>query len=309
MGIYQHKTSFAGKPVVDWDPEQGVLDPSQAIYRVGLSDVAYDSDEHWTDRFATLLDHPAAASLTGLVVGVWEEAFEEGEVDDVVEALVAARDRLPQLRALFMGDIILEECEISWIQQTDLSPLLDAYPQLEHFGVRGATGLSLGTLRYPNLKSLVIESGGLGAEVVRAVAAADLPNLEHLELWLGTPDYGGDATVEDLAPILAGNRFPRLRYLGLRDSEIADEIAVALAQAPILERISMLDLSLGTLGDEGALALLASPALARLQKLDIHHHYCSDEVMARVQALGIEVDVSEQEEADEDMGRYVAVSE
>jgi hypothetical protein len=31
---------------------------------------------------------------------------------------------------------------------------------------------------------------------------------------LGTDDYGGDATVEDLAPILAGNLFPKLTYLG-----------------------------------------------------------------------------------------------
>ena len=32
--------------------------------------------------------------------------------------------------------------------------------------------------------------------------AAELPNLEHLELWLGTDSYGGDATVADLADLL-----------------------------------------------------------------------------------------------------------
>jgi hypothetical protein len=152
----------------------------------------------------------------------------------------------------------------------------------------------------------------LGAAVTRAAIGADLPTLEHLELWLGTPEYGGDTAIADLEPLLSGTRFPSLRYLGLRDSAIADQIAFAIAQSPVLDRIRVLDLSLGTLGDEGAAALLASPLVARLEKLDIHHHYCSDETVARLRQLGIEVDVSEQEEADEDDGstwRYVAVGE
>jgi hypothetical protein len=148
--------------------------------------------------------------------------------------------------------------------------------------------------------------------IVRAVLNADLPNLEHLELWLGTEDYGANTTVADLDPLLGGERFARLHYLGLRDSDIADEIAVAVAGAPILDRIRTLDLSLGTLGDEGAAALLASPAVARLEKLDIHHHYCSDAMVARLNQLGITVDASEQEKADRFGGeahRYVAVGE
>jgi hypothetical protein len=76
-----------------------------------------------------------------------------------------------------------------WIQQCDVSPLFAAYPRLEHFCVRGADGLSFGALRHDRLKSLIIQSGGLGANVVREVAA-DAPELEHLELWLGDENYG-----------------------------------------------------------------------------------------------------------------------
>jgi hypothetical protein len=230
----------------------------------------------------------------------------------VVEALVAARDRLPNLRAIFFGDILSDEREISWIQQSDLSPLFAAYPQLEYFCVRGADGLSLGSLKHDRLKSLIVQSGGLGANVVREVAAAELPELEHLELWLGTDEYGGDATVADLAPILDGGLFPKLKYLGLRDSEIADEIARAVAKAPVVERIRVLDLSLGILTDEGAAALLASPAIARLEKLDVHHHFCSEEMTAKLQSLGVEVDASERKEPDrygDEVWRYVAVGE
>lgn len=311
MTINEHTTHFAGKPVVDWDPATGIQDPAGTIYRVALG---YDeADEQvWNDNFALFLDDPASSQVVGIVVGAWEEPYEADGSQLVVEALVAARDRLPNLRAIFLGDMTYEECEISWIVQTDVSPLFAAYPALEHFCVRGATGLSLGAPQHDQLLSLTVQSGGLDAEIVRVVCAARLPALEHLELWLGTENYGANTTVEDLAPILGGALFPKLRYLGLRDSEIADEIAAALAQAPVLERIRVLDLSLGTLSDAGAAALLASPALARLEKLDIHYHYCSQELVAQLQSLGIEVDASDAREDEEDDGevwRYVAVSE
>jgi hypothetical protein len=308
MSIYEHITALAGEPVMDWRPR--TPDPGHTTYRISLS--YEDEGEQWTDRFASFLDTVATERITGLVVGAWEEMFEDGASATIVEALVVARKRLPNLRALFFGDIISEECEISWIRQTDISPLFDAYPGLEYFCVRGAEGLQLGALHHRNLKSLIIQSGGLAAAVTRAAIGANLPALEHLELWLGTPEYGGTTTIADLQPLLSGTHLPGLRYLGLRDSEIADQIAVAIAQAAILERIRVLDLSLGTLGVVGAAALLASPLVARLEKLDIHHHYCSDELVARLQQLGIVVDASEPQEADQDDGttwRYVAVGE
>ncbi|NKB18732.1 MAG: hypothetical protein HC770_13150 [Pseudanabaena sp. CRU_2_10] len=141
---------------------------------------------------------------------------------------------------------------------------------------------------------------------------AQLPELEHLELWLGIEDYGSDTTVDDLQPILTDRLFPKLRYLGLRDSEIADRIAIALADAPVLEQIKVLDLSLGTLRDVGAEALLNNPAIAQLEKLDIHHHYVSDELVTRLEELGIELDASDRQEEEEygdESYFYVAVSE
>jgi hypothetical protein len=305
MAIYEHATQFAGKPVVDWDPDQGIRDPLNILYRISLTWEESEGGQSWTDRFAAFLDDAAASRAVGLVVGFWGE-----DVEPVIEAVAAARDRLPDLKALFLGDIISEENEISWIQQGDVSPILQAYPALEQVRVRGATGLSLGTPRHAALKELTIESGGLGREVVQQVLAGELPALEHLELWLGDSDYGADTTVDDLGPLLFGNLFPRLRYLGLRDSEITDEIAQAVARAPILERIRVLDLSLGTLSDAGASALLAAPAIRKLEKLDLHHHYCSATTIAKLQLLGIEVDVSDPQQADDDDGhRYVAVSE
>jgi hypothetical protein len=159
-------------------------------------------------------------------------------------------------------------------------------------------------VRHEALRALIIESGGLGADVVRAVASARLPNLEHLELWLGSENYGGDASAADLEPILSGVAIPKLKYLGPRNSDTADGVAASLVGAPILRRIEVLDLSLGNLIDEGALALLSSRALAGLKRLDIHHHYVSEEVIDGLMALGIEVDARDRKEPDEYGGQF-----
>ena len=100
-------------------------------------------------------------------------------------------------------------------------------------------------------------------------------------------------------------------FVRLRDMRTA-EVAFAVAVAPILERIQVLDLSLGTLTDAGAAALLASPAIRRLKKLDLHHHFMSADVVEQLKGLGIDVNTDDVQEADEWGGqvhRYVAVSE
>ena len=260
MGIHEHVDKLMGKPVREYDPERGIKDPGGTVYRLSIDWDAKEEGATLMGLLAQFLDDPKAAKVSGLIIGPWEELFDgTGGSDRIVPALVTACDRLSSLRGLFFGDIIAEECEISWIQQTDVSPLLHAYPKLEYFRVRGGTGLVLGTLDHQALKVLIIESGGLDAEVVRSVGRSKLPRLEHLELWLGSANYGATTTVADFAPILkSGRRFPRLSYLGLRDCEIADAVAVAVAKAPVLKRIQVLDLSLGNLTDEGAKALLES---------------------------------------------------
>jgi hypothetical protein len=177
--------------------------------------------------------------------------------------------------------------------------------------VRGTSELSLGgRLRHEKLKSLTIETGGLPPQVLEEVLASQLPALESLELWLGTSSYGGDVTMEDLQPLFSGNLFPLLKHLGLRDSEIVDEIASGLASAPILGRLRSLDLSLGTLSDKGGQALLANPKLKDLKELDLHRHYLSKEMMNALKREFPHVNVEDPEGSDTDEDdRYVAVGE
>jgi hypothetical protein len=314
MTINEHMTEFAGKRVVLWEPGEALPDPEGAICRIAVSWEESEDGVKWVGKFEQFLADPASREVTGLVVGMWAIDYDAGVEDSesLVAAIAAASGQLPQLTALFFGDIIVEENEISWIKQTDVSPLLVAYPQLEQFGVRGGDSLTFGELRHERLQTLIVETGGLPASVAREVVVAELPELRHLELWLGMEHYGGDTTIADLTPILSGEQFLKLEYLGLRDSQEADEVATAVATAPILERIDVLDLSLGTLTDAGAAALAASPAVARLRKLDIHYHFCSAEGLGLLQALPIELDASDPQETrydGDEVYRYAAVTE
>ena len=298
--------TYYGLPVVDFHAKSPLPDLEKTAVRLRVDFEAPDGA--WLDLLESFVAARGSKLARAVVVGHWGEVGAGEGSSGVVEALLEAVPDLPALEALFVGDMTYEECEVSWITQANLTPLLEAWPWLRSFGVRGGKSLEFGPLRHTHLQSLVMEAGGLDSSVIRSVAASDLPALEHLELYLGTSDYGSTVTVRDLVPILDGTRFPRLRYMGLRDSQIADEVARAVAEAPILDRIEVLDLSLGTLGDAGASALLASPRVCRLQKLDIHHHYVSAEIVERLVALGISVDASDRQEADNG-DRYVAVAE
>lgn len=328
MPISEHLESFAGFAVRDFDPAEGVQDTARTIYRIrkeleppatpakrvlGLFSRKPATPPKPADPLEALLADPASSQLQGLVYGSWMQDFDtSGSSEEIVRQLAQVAARLPNLKALFIGDMTFEECEISWINQSDMAPLLQAYPQLQHFGVRGSTDLRIGPVRHAQLKSLVIECGGLPLSVLRGVLQSEFPALAHLELYLGDENYGFDFAVSDLEPLLSGIVFPNLRSLGLRDSEIADDIAAAIAKAPILSRLTSLDLSLGTLSDAGARALLDSPGMRKLQKLDLHYHFISPELVSELQKLGPEVDTSDPQEADKYHGeehRYVAVGE
>ncbi|TSA87439.1 hypothetical protein FNU79_02845 [Deinococcus detaillensis] len=306
MTIGEHLSKFGGLQVTPWEPGQPLGDTATTIHRIS---VEYDEETSWTDKFRAFLTLPNVENSQGLVVGMWSaEAGEDAAPDEMVEALVAAHAQLPRLRALFIGDITYEENEVSWIVQADLSPILSAYSQLTHLGIRGGNNLSLGQISLPQLRELTVQAGGLSAEVVREVVTANLPKLEHLELYLGTEEYGSTNAADDLTPLLDGQRFPALKYLGLKNSDHQDEIAQMFAHAPILDQLETLDLSLGVLTDEGAAALLGSERVRTLKKLDVSHHFCSTEMMQQLEALPIEVDASEQQDEEDDW-RFVALGE
>jgi hypothetical protein len=309
LSAYQNATEFAEKPVEDYDPDGAKISPKTTVYRFRLD---YEEGEKTIPKLLqSYLDQPEVEATTALVFGVWGEPYQSTS-EGIVTTLAQGASRLPHLQAVFFGDIIQEECEISWIQQSDLGRLLQAFPDLQELRIRGGDGL---LLDFPGhgLRKLTIESGGLPVEVVRSIAKADLPNLEELTLWLGVEEYGANWSLHDLAPLILGDRLPKLRSLGLCNSEKQDEIAQAIATSPILQRLETLNLSMGNLGDKGGEALLSSLLVKRLQFLNLRHHYMSDLLMERFKALDLRVDVSEVQEPDSwgdgELHRYVEFSE
>ncbi|MCC8537719.1 STM4015 family protein [Xanthomonas axonopodis pv. poinsettiicola] len=303
MTIGQYSEFYRGKRVVDFSVDQPASG-GDVVYRLRQE---YEGEDTQAALLDSLLAQVDPASIQALIIGAWRESHDEGP-NGYLQRLIERRDELPALRALFVGDMTYEDCEISWIIQTDYTPLLAAFPALESLRIRGSSQLQLTPFAHAQLQELAIECGGLPSAIVQAIAASTLPALRHLELWLGVEDYGFDGDLGTYQRLLAAIGPERLRYLGLRNAANTDELASWLATQPWLGRLETLDLSLGTIGDAGARALVESTQLGQLQRIDLSHHYISAEWQARLATLPVTVILDEPLEEDEDE-RYVAVSE
>ena len=320
----EYRSEFAGLPVVDFpfrlaDPLPEV-EPDAVAWRVRLQiSMPGENYEDFTERFTAFLAQVDVSRVRALIIGM-TTYMEQFDSDLGVRLLVEHAAAFPSLRAIFLGEVVTTDAEVSWLNHVDLMPVLESYPLLEQFHVRGGEDdwnpdlHAVRPFKHEALRTLVFESGGLSPATVRAIGESELPAIEHLEFYLGDEAYGGGTTVEELAWLFDGERFPALRHLGLRDAPNADEIAAALAHAPVVARLTTLDLSLGALGDEGAAALLAGQPLSHLRKLDLHHHFLSDEMTHRLRDTlpGVDLDLGARQEPEswgDEQGRYIAVSE
>ncbi|MDO1449653.1 hypothetical protein Q0590_25470 [Rhodocytophaga aerolata] len=202
MTISDNLETFNGKSVVDFSAAEGITELDEVVYRLRLDYEDFDKGRSITGLIESFCQHPNASQVKELIIGAYD--FDSSVNSSiVVDSLVVNKDILSNLTALFIGDITYEEQEISWIQQSNVEPLFTAFPKLELFQIRGGEGLRLGKLSHNQLNKLIIETGGLPTAVIREIGNAQLPQLEHLELWLGSENYGFDASIEEFAPIYA----------------------------------------------------------------------------------------------------------
>ena len=288
--IDDHLTEWFGQKVEDYTPDAGY---GLSIPRFGYS---YDNEEFSPEVVTTYLADPRAATIKALVFGMPGESGESFET--IIGILVDHAAKLPALRGIFLGDIVQEENEMSWIEQGDVGRILAAFPKLEELRVRGQSSLQLSPCANESLKRLTIETGGMPTDVLHNLARCSFPNLEHLELWLGDDGYGWEGDVDDVLPVIEPALFPKLKSLGICNSMIADEFAAVVANAPVLGQLEVLDLSLGTMTDAGAEALIASEKVRNLKSLNLHRNYLTDATIARLHGLGPKVDAGGQEKPD-----------
>ncbi len=315
-GYPEHAITFANRKVENFNLEIGIVDPVgtayalRAIYERCRGRRRCQLDLDIPDKLQLLLQDEHSNQVEALVFGKPDNY----NPDCVVNSLIDAYEQLTNLKALFLGDIEDHEDMISSIVQSDLSLIFVAYPDLEVLKVRSSggysvyragQGLAFQPLQHDKLKALIIESSGLRREVIHQICKLDLPELEYLELWLGTDRYGGTSSIEDLMPIISGELFPNLKYLGLRNSEYTDDIAAAIVKSPIIEQLIELDLSMGNLGDDGAQCLLNCPAVNQLDTLNVSQN-CLRQMVSQLKQLDIDVVVLDQKGS---QYRYCTVAE
>ncbi len=271
-----------------------------------------DGGKNAQTMIADILADKELAELDELIIGCWGESW-ENSAQSIIDGIVENKDKFTGIKRLFVGDMDYEECEVSWIEQADYSRLWEAMPQLEGLTIKGSTNLSLGNIEHENLKSLHIICGGIPKEVLASVAGAKLPALEVLSLYIGIENYGFDGSVEDIKAMLDKSEFPKLKELGILDSEIQDEIAEAVVSCKYMKQIETLDLSCGTLTDKGGEVLLdVLPNFENIKNVNLEHHYLSDKMMKKLSELPADVNVDEQQEDDEYDGeiyRYPLLTE
>lgn len=271
-------------------------------------------DNHKTAEtmVADILDDEAFEHIKALEIGSWGNAWEDS-CQPIIDAMIARCADFAHVEDLSMGIMDFEDCEISWIIQGDYTRLWQALPNLKHLTIQGSTELELGEIVHDQLESLEIICGGLPMTVIKSIAHAKLPNLRKLVLYLGVDNYGFDGSAELIQEALAEMHFPRLEYLGLVDSEIQDELVPVVLGCALMPQLTTLELSLGTLTDKGGALLLEGVGrFSKLQKLDVHHHFLSNEMMAKLAELPIEVDLSDQTQPDEYHGElyyYALITE
>ena len=320
MPHYEYMTEFAGLGVVEFpSKESGLPDPGDErlaaakaapgafAWRLRLQ--PFGEEEQFGDFLERFIGEVDTTAVTALIIGdSWNPGPANDDVDGVRDLLIGRAAAFPALSALFFGEVTREETEISWIAQTDVSPLVEAFPRLTEFGVRGSDEmrfpkktyeLAWNVSRHEALRSLAFQTHALAPAVVSGILGSDLPALESLDLYLGDRTAPGD-----LAPLLSGSVFPALRRLGLRNAHNVDTLVTALADAPVTGRLTTLDLSLGTLTDKGARVLLDTPVFRDLDRLDLHHHYMSEDMTEQVRAhfteAGVDLNTDDRQEVEEE---------
>ncbi|PSB34028.1 hypothetical protein [Chlorogloea sp. CCALA 695] len=290
---YGHATTFANRKVIEVDSFPQIIDPAKTAYALRVSNdwsqEAHQSNITILDKFQSLLKARRAKEIEALVFG-----FCGYTLYPIVDILVSARENFKNLKAVFFGDIDNSECDSRSIILNDISKVLIAYPNLEVLKIRcseyGLDKLAFEPLHHNKLKALIIESDKLHPEVLNEICALELPALEYLELWLGEEtDHFENLPLKPVMPIISGQRFSKLKYLGLRHSNDSVYIALALIESSLIEQLIELDISMGNLEDDGAEFLLNCPAVHQLDTLNISLNCLSNDMVTRLKQLDIEI--------------------
>lgn len=150
------------------------------------------------------------------------------------------------------------------------------------------------------LHALRIRTEFLSASALEVITTARLPQLTHLELWLGhwpdsvteawadgTQYFGGSTSPSNLEALLEGTHVPALRHLALTNCAWQSDLLLAVLESPVLRQLQTLDLCCSFLDSEDVRCILdRGPSLAHLQRLDLSQNQIFDTALcAELEAL------------------------
>ena len=239
----------------------------------------------------------SARLLRELVIGC-PRVEDEFYFGNTITELVKAMPALPNLRRLVLGDFTYEDSELSWSHLGSLQELWKHAGKLEYLKIH-AGNLALGKINAPELRELWIESGGFDNANLDELMKGHLPKLETLNIWMGQDNYGCDIRPKNLAKFIDGlaKKFPKLRHLGLANSQWGNEIAPLLVKSKILGQITSLNLSMSHLTEEGMRVYAAhKDAFKHLTSLDVSRCLLGNEGKKLAKALCKNVDVDRQDD-------------
>ena len=291
--------------------QQAFLWKAGYIHRVRLSHDSYANEEfdgNLAEILGHVFEHPSGRFAVELAF-MSNGDPNENNLQDLID-VVAAKAPLT-VRKIVFGDNV---DQISWHHTGDLAAMWKGVPNLRVLELETGDVL-FGDIDAPNLERLVVKTGGLTKAAAPSLATIRAPRLAHLEIYYGEPTYGGDCSIADVAPLLARNDLPALRYLGVKNAKFQNDIAAAIAGSRLVGQLHTLDLSLGTMTDDGARALVeARRALANLDTLDLRHNYLTADGINAVAGLATRVITDDQQQPSiwgtpPTAHYYVAVSE
>lgn len=159
------------------------------------------------------------------------------------------KNRFAELKALLWADCQSKyEKNSKYKLSGNMSLILKNYANLEVFHIRTSADkkyyelnggcLSFTRVKHNNLKTLVIEAFYLQESTLEQIIRLDLPNLEYLELCFANQTIYANKIIQAIA-----DKFPNLKYLGIRNCRNSDEVAREVVSCKLNKRLKIMNFS------------------------------------------------------------------
>jgi hypothetical protein len=200
------------------------------------------------DKVSAFVEENWLPLVETIIIGPWDK--ENGTIHPAKNLrkcikLLSQNETLQNVTSLMIGDIPVNT-KLSWIELCEVTTLVSSLPNLQHLKIKGSSGLAFAPITHGELISLTIECVELPSKVLQGICKSNFPNLQRLELWLGSQDQEGSWQTSDLVSLVTCNKVTKLTYLGgFADhrtcAEISEVEGVSFKEHSTYERIGRRD--------------------------------------------------------------------